>query len=377
MIWTVVLIVILALVVAGVGALSIVLARRVVMPRTSKQVTIHDADENTVTLSRNAKTAHAGEFGLWFGEDGHARVGRVLSEDTNSETITRELLSVTSGDLQEATSGLWTGHVIPSPTALERSVQDVQIPVEGGQAPAWLIKPMEEAPSSTWAIHIHGIRTTRITALRSVPAADKLGCTSLVVSFRSDTEGPDVPKGGSTLGLTEWPDVDAAIAYAREHGAQRIVLFAWSMGASIALLLTERSAHRDLIAAVVLIAPATDWRTIIRHGAAAAHLPAFLGSAAIGALSGPLSSRTVGISSPIDFDALDFTRPGRVFLPTLVIHSEGDNEVPVALSRRFQAAHPEHVSLVEIPGAAHAWEYNVDAPAFEDAIVRWALNHTA
>lgn len=371
MIWIIVVVSILVVLAIGLGALTIVLARRVVMPGSPKLVTIHDSGDGTVTLADDGKTAHAGEFGLWFGDDGHALVGPVVSRDEEARTVTRQILAVTAGELSAPSEGRWTGHVIPHPRALERSVDDVEISVPGGTAPAWLIRPLRASSPATWAIHVHGVRTTRITALRSVPAADELGYTSLVVSFRSDTEGPAVLNGASTLGLTEWPDVDAAIAYALQHGAQRVVLFAWSMGASIALQLTEHSAHRDSIAALVLIAPATDWRTAIWHGAQKAHLPKFLGTAAIHALQGRVSSRIVGVPAPIDFDALDYTRPGRLTVPALVIHSDGDQEIPVTLSRRFAEAYPGDVTLTEFPGAAHAWEYNTDAAGFNKAIVSW------
>ena len=246
MIWILIVLAILVVLAVALGALTIVLARRVVMPSSPRIITIHEAGEGTVTLQDDGKTAHAGEYGLWFGEDGHALIGPVLSRDTAARTVTRQILAVTAGELAPG-QGRWTGHVIPHPRALERSVEDIDIPVADGDAPAWLIRAQQPAQPETWAIHIHGVRTTRITALRSVPAADQLGYTSLVVSFRGDTEGPAVLNGASTLGLTEWPDVDAAIAYALGHGAERVVLFAWSMGASIALQLTEHSAHRDVI----------------------------------------------------------------------------------------------------------------------------------
>lgn len=370
MIWIIVVLAIFVVLALAFAALAIVLARRVVMPGSPKVITIHEAGEGTVTLQDDGKTNHAGEFGLWFGEDGHALIGPVVSQDAAARTVTRQILAVTAGELTPG-EGRWTGHVIPHPRALERRVEDVEIAVAGGAAPAWLIHPRQVSAPATWAIHIHGIRTTRITALRSVPAADELGYTSLVVSFRGDTEGPDVLNGASTLGLTEWPDVDAAIAYALEHGARRVVLFAWSMGASIALQLTEHSAHRDSIASLVLISPATDWRTAIWQGAHKAHLPKFLGTAAIHALHGRRSSRVVGLPSPIDFDALDYTRAVPLAVPTLVIHSNGDEEIPIELSRRFAAAHPGIVTLTEIPGAAHAWEYNIDTAGFNAAIVAW------
>lgn len=377
MIWAVVIVAVLVVAAIGIGALAVVLARRVVMPRPPKLTAIRDIDleSETITLDADRKTLHAGTFGLWAGDNGYALVGDIVRHDTSDDSITRKLLEVDGTGLSEATEGRWTGHVLRSPAVLHRNDREVLIPVDGGTAPAWLIEP-DGTPTTTWAIHIHGVRTTRITALRTVPAADQLGMTSLVVSFRGDTEGPEVRNGASGLGTTEWPDVDAAIAYALEHGAERVFLFAWSMGASIALLLTERSPHREAIGGLVLVAPSTDWRTVIRYGAHKAHLPAFLAAAAAGALAGRLSSRIVGLVSPIDLDALDWTRGSRLQVPALVIHSDGDTEIPVVLSRKFAAANPHQVTLVEIDGAEHAWEYNLDPERFNAVIADWVSSTT-
>lgn len=377
MTWAVIVVAVIIVAAVAIGALAVVLARRVVLPRTPKLTAIRDVDlaSETITLDADRKTLHAGTFGLWTGDNGYALVGDIVRHNTSDDSITRQLLEIDGAGLSEATEGRWTGHVLRSPAVLHRNDREVLIPVHGGTAPAWLIEP-DGTPSTTWAIHIHGVRTTRITALRTVPAADQLGMTSLVVSFRGDTEGPDVLNGASGLGTTEWPDVDAAITYALEHGAERVVLFAWSMGASIALLLTERSQHRAAIAGLVLVAPSTNWRTVIRHGAHKAHLPTFLASAAAGALGGRLSSRIVGLPSPIDLNTLDWTRGPRLQVPALVIHSDGDTEIPVSLSRQFAAANPHQVTVVEIDGAEHAWEYNLDPARFNSAIVEWVRSTT-
>ena len=62
-------------------------------------------------------------------------------------------------------------------------------------------------------------------------------------------------------------------------------------------------------------------------------------------------------------------RPGRLTLPALVIHSEGDRQVPLASSVLFAMANPRLVRLVELSPAEHTWEYNVDPAAFNRAII--------
>ncbi|WP_236478710.1 alpha/beta hydrolase, partial [Escherichia coli] len=69
-------------------------------------------------------------------------------------------------------------------------------------------------------------------------------------------------------------------------------------------------------------------------------------------------------------------RGPRLQVPALVIHSDGDTEIPVSLSRQFAAANPQQVTLVEIDGAEHAWEYNLDPERFNAAIVDWVGSTT-
>lgn len=364
-----------ALTTMGIGALGIVIGRRVVLPSSPRTVRVFDIDDSTLTLEATRQTTHPGTFGIWFGPTGHAVIDAIVRSEPAAGTITRQVSRVTGGDLRTADRVRWTGHVYPDAQSLHPDARDVDIPVDGGTAPAWLIPSYQAGDGHTWAIHVHGIRTTRLTALRSVPAAQQAGYTSLVISYRGDGEGPPVPRNASTLGQTEWRDVDAAISYALDHGAQTVVLFGWSMGASPVLLTTEHSPHRDRVRAVVLIDPVTEWRTAIRAGAARAHLPEALGSLAAAILSTPHLSRAAGLAAPIDLQELDWTRPRHLTTPCLVIHSPGDTEIPLALSRRFAAAHPETVDLTEFPAAAHAWEYNVDPDTFNRAVTTWLATH--
>ena len=354
---------------AGVG---VVLGRRVVMPGRKRTVQVLSATPDSLTLHATPETLHDGEYGFWFDSDrGHALVGRILHHDTIERTVRREVLRVTGGDLAAADEGRWTGHVFARPEDIDPRVREIHVDSPTGPCPAWLFPSTGGEGGTTWAIHVHGIRTTRITALRSVPAALKLGYTSLVPSFRGDGDGPSTKNGASTLGQTECDDVDAAINYAVEHGAHSIVLFGWSLGGGIALQLSERSPHRHLIAALVLIAPATDWRQVIQAGARRAHLPSVVGALGTFALSTRPLSTLVGLPRPIDFDVLDWTRGPRLTVPTLLIHSDGDREVPASLSRTFVSVNAERSELALLPSAAHAWEYNVAPHEFDASICEW------
>ena len=359
---------VLAVVVAGI---AVALAKRVVLPQTPKTVDVHAVFTDRVVLAADAKTTHPGEFGLWLNNgNSHIRVGEVRSNDPSTGVVEREVLAVT-GALPAPGTGRWTGHVFAGPEKVDASFQEVQLAVAGGASPAWLFEP--DPGSTVWAVHTHGIRTSRITALRSVPLALERGYTSIVPSYRGDGEGPGVPRNASMLGQTEWRDVEAALAYAVEHGAQSIVLFGWSMGGQIALQLSEKSIYRDRIAGLVLIAPATDWRRVIRNGARRAKLPGTVGRLAEWALEGRILSKIVGLPEPIDLGRLDWGSSQRVERPCLVVHSSGDDEVPFSVTSRFADANHGMVDVAKFPGAGHAWDYNLDAGRFHAVIAEWLV----
>ena len=363
---------------AALFALTIKLARVVVMPKPFKNVRVYRASEDRIVLEANPRTTHVGSFGLAFDSGaGHAVIGEIVSINRRRKTVERELLSATGEPLVPTRFSHWEGNVFAGPANIDPNYQEVAIPVGGGVAPAWLIPAVPEAMGGedTWAIHVHGIRTTRINALRTVPAARSLGFTSLVVSYRGDGEGPATPHGASMLGLTEWRDIDSAIAYARDHGARSIVLFGWSMGASAVLLTAERSTHADMIVGTVLVSPAIDWRGTLRHVARSTGLPTFCADLAMAALADPRLSRVVGVPEPIDFDMLDWTSGPRMMTPCLIIHSPGDEKIPVELSREAVAANPDYAEVFESSDAMHAWEYNVEPAEFDRAITSWVRAH--
>ncbi len=113
----------------------------------------------------------------------------------------------------------------------------------------------------------------RAGTLRGIPIARRLGLTSLVVSFRNDGDAPPSYDGRYNLGQGEWRDVEAGINYAIANGAERIVLFGWSLGAAIALQAAALSQSSSRIAGMVLDAPVFDWRTTLAANAKAAGLP--------------------------------------------------------------------------------------------------------
>lgn len=366
-----------------VAAVLLVVVRavvgRIVLPGTHRWTPVLEVSEDSIRLPRTDDTVRPGEYGLWHDGAGHTTVGPVLDVDEVGGTVRRAVLR-TTGDVSAQVR--WSGHVYPDPAAMGVDWSEVAVTTPVGPAPAWVVRPEQgasaadastdaSAPARTWAVHVHGIRTTRVTALRTVPAVLELGWTSIVPSFRGDGEAPWEGRA-SHLGAREWPDVDAAIDHAVASGAERIVVVAWSMGATITHELLTRSAHRARIAGVVLVSPALDWEATVRSQASRSGVPGVVVGAALRAMASPVLCRFVRLRSRVDVRALSWLRRPPVLPPTLLLHSSGDSTVPFAVSRAFAEQHPDTVTLAVSEPAEHGWERNVDAEWFDEQITRWA-----
>lgn len=364
----IVLLLVLIVLSGMLGALLILLARKVAYPRRKKTVEYKIIDD-TITLRRTLSTELPGDYGLWAGEaGGHVLVGGLLDE-SHPETVTRRIIAV-EGDVPAAGAGRWSGHIYAGPQSIDNSAETVTIAGPRGPRMAWLFG----GASNLWAIHIHGIHTSRASVLRTVPAFNELGATSLVPSYYadSDNQNPERPEP-TTFGVWESDDVDRAITYAVDHGAERIVLVGWSMGATIALRLAERSTHAARIAGLVLVSPATNWRALIAAGVRGAGLPRWIAQLVPGVLATRIGARLAGVPIAIPFKDLDWTTPGRpIGRPTLVIHSPGDGDVPFELSQALLASNGPELTLEEFDAVPHQLEYNADPVRFRSAIVDWS-----
>ncbi|UWD82054.1 alpha/beta hydrolase [Curtobacterium flaccumfaciens] len=370
---------------------------RIVLPGGDRWTPVLESDADSVRLPITDDTVRPGEYGLWHDGPGHTTVGPVLEVDEAAGFVRRAVVRTTGAVSSRVR---WSGHVHPDPAAMDVDWSEVSLPTPVGPAPAWVVRPgpdgaarpdrgaaqgadsvaargADPEAARTWAVHVHGIRTTRVTALRTVPAALELGWTSIVPSFRGDGEAPWEGRA-SHLGAREWADVEVALDHAVANGAERLVIVGWSMGATITHELLARSAHRDRLAGIVLVAPALDWAVTVRSQARRAGLPGPVVGAALGAMATPGLCRLVGLRSPVDVRALSWLRAPRQLPPTLLIHSTGDTTVPFSASQEFADAHPGTVTLAVSEPAEHAWERNVDAVWFDRTITTWAsgLAHT-
>jgi alpha-beta hydrolase superfamily lysophospholipase len=345
-------------------------ARRVVTPvrgSTDAEIIAVDTGAQTIELGRTLDTELPGRYGLFTtGTYGYVKLGAVLSADATS--VRRKLLTQIEPGAQVDRAARFSGWYYSSPSELHLPSQNVLIGSPAGPCPAWFFP----AESSTWVIQVHGRGATRAECLRAVPVLRAAGLPSLVVSYRNDGEAPRSRGGAYSLGAAEWRDVDAAIAYALRHGAERVLLMGWSMGGAVALQTAVNSGNRDRIAGMILESPVVDWRTVLRFQANKAGMHAPLPDLAMGALSVPFTARMSGAEDAIHFDRLDMvSRAEELAVPILILHSEDDGFVPADASHALAEARPDLVTMPRFTVARHTKIWNYDQAGWSTAITDW------
>jgi esterase/lipase len=366
-----VLVGVLVLAVLAVLVVAVAAARSLLVGRLAAPIRYNRVD-NDIEFDATELTRAVGSYGLLSADGIHARIDAVLGEDGTS--VRRTVGPVTGGELPTRGEGRWVRDVYPSPAELGVPFTDVAVTTDGDLSSAWLIPGTGD--DAVWAIHLHGIRTTRSVVLPSVSALLPTGVTSLVPSWRGDSEGTSTVGVVSSLGQEEWRDVDVALDFAVASGARSFVLVGWSMGAMISGLLLQNSRHADRIVGVVMVAPVTSWRTVLAHAVRAARLPRIVGPLVEGILRTPGLCRITGLAAPVRLSALD-RAAARVAVPTLVIHNPGDPTAPFAATVDFVKQNRGFAELVVFEDAPHAMEWNREPRRFEETITNWVAEVVA
>ncbi|MCU1475951.1 MAG: alpha/beta fold hydrolase [Subtercola sp.] len=355
-------------------------SRSVVIPTDSatEDLRIYSAElgpdgRGIVTLGISADSLVAGRYSLWFaGGTGHARVGGIIS--VRDGRVTRSVERVDHGELADARWGRLGSWYFLDPRELGLEVHDVIVETELGPAPAWFVPAVspDDTPSTRWVIAVHGRGVRRAETIRALPLFHELGYSVLQVSYRNDGEAPKSPDGRYALGDTEWHDIDAAMAYAVEHGATELILMGWSMGGATVLQAATRSSSRSYLTAVVLDSPVVAWSDTIVFQGHLNHLPEPISRAVMATIGSEVGRSITGQSAPIDFKRLDFVaRASEVAWPVLILHSDDDGFVPSTASRKLAEARPDLVTLVPFSVAKHVRLWNYDPEKYTTAIRSW------
>jgi len=355
----------------GSVAAAAYFARRVLTPDELQpdDVVILDHDDETVTFAASVDPVIDGRYGVWLdGGLGHARVGEVLRAD--AESVTRRLLAVDRGALSTGPAR-WNQYYYwdrPS-VSLGLPDEDVAVLSDVGLLPGWQVRPPSGRTGPDWAVLVHGRGARKEETLRAVPVLREAGWTTLVAAYRNDRDAPKGPDGRYNLGLSEWRDVEAAMAYAVSHGAERLVLFGWSMGGAIVLQALDRSPLADRVAGAVLNSAVVDWGVVLRHHGRLNRVPTPLVHVATDLMGSSSSRRLVGVREPLDVARTDWVaRADELRHRLLVIHSEGDDFVPIGPAVALAGRRPDLVHLERWETARHCREWNYDGARWERVV---------
>lgn len=331
-------------------------------PGEAVTLRVHALAEGQVTLTRTTASVRPGRYALEWAGGGHAVVGEVLH--TGVQTVTRRLEGADQGTLEAGTDVELTPRVYRGdPTALGLEYAEVSVDGELGPMPAWLMPGVR----GTWVVLVHGPGADRAQALPVLGLLNALRLPTLTVTYRGDHGAPVPPDHLSHFGEAEWRDVESAVRFARDSGAGRVLLYGWSLGATMCLQLASRSALREAVGGLVLDSPVLDWAATMRRAAVHAGVPGPL--AELGRLAAEGRSRV---------DPAEFTRlahGGDLQVPALVLHSPADGIAPWPATARLAEIRPDLVSLHPIPDAEHAALWNADPDRYEEALRRWLTPH--
>lgn len=367
---------------AAASAVAAYLARVVVTPVHEKRAdveilaVIQTSQGQEVVLTSTPETIVEGTYGLHFDAGrGLARIGAVTALEPKEGTVTRRVEEIVAGDLRAARRGWISSGFHRNPQEAGYTFEEVTVETPVGEAPAWYVPNANpEGPLAdrrVWAIMVHGRTGTRVEGLKALPSAQQLGLDSLLISYRNDGEAPAAPDGRYGLGMTEWEDVEAAIRYALDHGAEDVLLFGWSMGGAISLQAADRSHLAPAVRGLVLTGPVIDWIDVLAHQARINRVPESVGRMARWLISHPWGRRVTGLASPLDLKAMNWIdRADQLRTRTLILHSQDDEVVPHGPSRDL-AQKNSLVSFEPFTQARHVKEWNHDPRRWEDRVFSW------
>ncbi|GAA0697627.1 alpha/beta fold hydrolase [Kitasatospora atroaurantiaca] len=351
----------------GAGAAALLLGRkvsdRVVRPSVTgpgaATLRVHDLSPGRVALTRAPETVRPGRYALEWRGGGHAVVGEVLRTDV--QTVTRRLERVDGGTLDLATEVKVTPWVYRGDpgSALGLEYGEAVVNGELGPLPAWYVPGVR----GTWVILVHGPGADRTQALPVLPLLHSLRLHSLTITYRGDRGAPESPDGLGHFGETEWRDVEAAVRFALENGAGQVILYGWSLGATMGLQAAARSSWRESVSGLVLDSPVLDWPATVRRESVRAGVPAPL--AELGALAAQGRTKV---------DLAGFARLARgtdLHVPALLLHSPTDGIAPWKAAERLADLRYDLVSLHPVPDAEHAALWNADPDGYAETLRRW------
>lgn len=296
-----------------------------------------------------------GRWGLEANSGSYHQVGAIL--ERGDRQVVRELLPV-KGNLHGGEMARLDSWALPGDPrdAYGLSFKTVSYSSPLGEFPSWLV----EGPNTTWAIFVHGKGAEPRQGLRILPVLRDLGMPVLLITYRNDGGVPSSEGGFYRYGQTEYQDLEGAVKYALEQGAQRVVLVGYSMGGGIVASFLYHSPLARHVVGVVLDAPMIDFNAVVDFGARQKGHPKIV------ILAGKAVSR---YRYGVDWSSLDYLKDAKkLAVPILLFHSDADETVPIESSEALARKRPDIVTYMRFPGAPHVASWNVDSEGYTKAL---------
>ena len=297
---------------------------------------------------------HEGVFGI-VSASGYGQVGEILERGRNYAV--REYTPMTANiDLAEAARLDIYAHPDNPKTAYGMDYHIVRYASELGEYPAWFIP----GASKTWAVFAHGRGAHPNEALRIIPTLADADLPILAITYRNDEGTPRSDDRLHWLGLTEWRELEAAVRYALDNGAEDVVLYGYSMGGGMCVNMLYESDLADKVRCVVLDSPLLDFGATLDTVGRKRGYPGFVI---------PYGKWFAAQRFGIDWQRMNYlARASELNAPILLLHGESDSLVTPQTSKALAHARPDIVRYVGFEGAEHARSWNIDAGKYESAV---------
>ena len=339
-------------------------------PERNYDVTIEAIDEDAVVLAGGDEAIEdPGDYALIW-EGGYGHVADVESVTANGVRRPFEHATGSTPPLSpdEVDFDSWYYPTDPADAGL--AFENVEYRTSLGSFQAWYL-PAVDQPAATWAIHAHGWRTDRREAIRPLAIFRDAGIDSLVIELRNDPGAPADPSGLYRFGRTEWQEIEGAVGYAMDHGAEHVILVGYSTGATGEMAFLEQSALAGDVAGIVFDSPNLDFGRAVKVEASDTALIPGL------PLTVPdsLTATAIAIADlrfDVGWEEINYVDDeGVLAAPTLVFHGDQDGTVPLSVSEDFAAANAEWVELEVFPGADHVRSWNTNRTRYETTLAEF------
>ena len=338
-----------------------VLGREFLEPRdvvADADIEVLAVGEGRIVLTRTEQTQTDGIWGL-IGADAYGQVSSVVQVAGDEVERTFRPLSgaFVVGDEVRFDQYAYTGD---PESAHGMSFEEVLIPGELGLYPAWLV----DGDRDTWVVVVHGSgRDERKQALRLISTLETARYPVLVISYRNDQNAPASPGGTYGWGLEEWRDLEAALEFGKNRGADDFVVLGYGMGATITAMFLHESDLISDVRGVIFDSPVLDLET--------AAIAALENRSIPGVIAG-WAKALARVRFGIEWDELDqLARANQFDMPILLMHGSRDGVEPVAVADAFAEARPDLVSYERFDGADHEQLWNTNPQRYERAVMNF------